>query len=110
MNNTHTIIVGFALALAPLASLHAAEQLRPANKPTADSKTAGEAGALRVRVGGKSYVSLGGEVGKAADDSINRFRSAPYDSLAWIRADLTGEKVSEFDDKKGHIKYRPYKN
>jgi len=55
-------------------------------------------------------VILGGEVGAAADASFNRFRSAPYDSLAWIRADLTGEQVSEFDDKRGHPKARPFKN
>lgn len=61
-------------------------------------------------VQGEVPVSLGGEVGKAADDSINRFRMAPYDSLAWLRADLTGEKVSEFDDKWGHIQRRPFKN
>jgi len=30
--------------------------------------------------------------------SLNRFSSVPYDSLAWLRADLTGEKASESDD------------
>jgi len=54
--------------------------------------------------------ALGGEVGAAAEASINRFSSAPFDSLAWLRADLTGEKVSEFDDQWGHIKHRPFKN
>ncbi len=55
-------------------------------------------------------VSLGGEVGAAAEASIGRFRAAPYDSLAWLRADLTGERVSEFDEKWGHIQNRPFKN
>jgi hypothetical protein len=55
-------------------------------------------------------VTLGGEVGEAAAASINRFRAAPYDSLAWLRADLTGEQVSEFDGKWGHLMNRPFKN
>ena len=55
--------------------------------------------------------TLGGEVGAAAEASINRFRSAPFDSLPWIRADLTGEKASEFDEAGwGHILFRPFKN
>ena len=54
-------------------------------------------------------VTLGGEVGAAAASS-NRFRLAPFDSLAWLRADLTGEQVSEFDQKWGHILNRPFKN
>ncbi len=53
---------------------------------------------------------LAGEVGVAADASFNRFRSLPFDSLAWLRADLTGEKVSQFDTKWGHPKSRPFKN
>jgi hypothetical protein len=55
-------------------------------------------------------VTLGGEVGAADKASINRFCSAPYDSLPWIRADLTGEKVSEFDNTWDHIQNRPFKN
>lgn len=56
-------------------------------------------------------ITLGGEVGAADKASINRFRSVPYDSLPWIRADLTGEKASEFDDAGwDHILFRPFKN
>jgi hypothetical protein len=56
-------------------------------------------------------VTLGGEVGAADKASINRFRSVPYDSLPWIRADLTGEKASEFDEAGwDHILFRPFKN
>ena len=56
-------------------------------------------------------VTLGGEVGAADKASINRFRSVPYDELPWIRADLTGEKASEFDEAGwDHILFRPFKN
>ncbi len=56
-------------------------------------------------------VTLGGEVGKAAADCAARFRFAPFDSLAWLRADLTGEKVSEADEADwGHVLKRPFKN
>jgi len=55
-------------------------------------------------------VTLGGEVGAAADVSQTRFRSAPFDSLAWLRADLTGEEASDFDRKNGDIRFRPFKN
>jgi hypothetical protein len=58
-------------------------------------------------------VTVGGEVGAAAAASIARFHSVPYDSLPWIRADLTGEKVSEFDNErlnKGNMLVRPFKN
>jgi len=58
----------------------------------------------------RKSITLGGEVGQAAHDSIMRFHSEPYDSLAWIRADLTGETVSQYDDKWGHVLRRPYKN
>jgi hypothetical protein len=59
----------------------------------------------------KPHVTLGGEVGVADKDSFTRFQSAPYDSLAWIRADLTGEKASDSDDAGwGHILFRPFKN
>ncbi len=56
-------------------------------------------------------VRLGGEVGAAERSSINRFRYVPYDSLPWIRADLTGEIASEFDEAGwDHILFRPFKN
>lgn len=59
----------------------------------------------------KPQVTLGGEVGVADKASFARFQSAPYDSLAWIRADLTGEKASDSDDAGwGHILFRPFKN
>lgn len=102
MKSTHIIKVAIAFALASQVTLHAADTPRPANKPTADSNTARQAGALRVLVGG--------EVGKAATDCTARFRSAPFDSLRWLRADLSGEKASEFDNKWGHVQRRPYKN
>lgn len=57
-----------------------------------------------------AQVSLGGEVGAAADAALKRFCSPPFDSLAWLRADLTGEKVSEFDGQRGHLLHRPFKN
>lgn len=57
-----------------------------------------------------AQVSLGGEVGVSADAAFNRFCSPPFDSLAWLRADLTGEKVSDFDSQKGHPLHRPFKN
>jgi Beta-L-arabinofuranosidase, GH127 len=54
---------------------------------------------------------LGGEVGAADQASRSRFSSLPYDSTAWIRADLTNEKASEFDDAGwGHKLNRPFKN
>jgi hypothetical protein len=55
-------------------------------------------------------VTFGGQVGAADKASLIRFRSAPFDSLPWLRADLTGEKVSEFDDTWDHIQNRPFKN
>ena len=56
-------------------------------------------------------VVLGGEVGVADKASLVRFRSAPFDSLPWIRADLSGEKASEFDEAGwGHLLFRPFKN
>ncbi len=42
--------------------------------------------------------NLGGEVGQAACATDARFRFAPFDSLPWLRADLTNEKVSDCDD------------
>jgi hypothetical protein len=56
-------------------------------------------------------VTLGGEVGKASADCTDRFRLPPFDSLPWLRADLTGEKAGEFDDADwGHVLKRPFKN
>ena len=55
-------------------------------------------------------VVLGGEVGRAADACAARLRVAPFDSLPWLRADLTGEKVTEFDAQWGHILNRPFKD
>src|SRR5512145_1039435 len=54
---------------------------------------------------------LGGEVGNAATACAARLRFAPFDSLPWLRADLTGEKASEFDEAGwGHVLFRPFKN
>ena len=59
----------------------------------------------------KAQVLLGGEVGEAAATCAARFHFAPFDSLPWLRADLTGEIASESDDAGwGHILYRPFKN
>ncbi|MEI6655323.1 MAG: beta-L-arabinofuranosidase domain-containing protein [Verrucomicrobiota bacterium] len=82
-------IFGASLLLTPLATLAAAEP--PSSNPNI-------------------LVTPGGEVGDAAMASMNRFRAAPYDSLAWLRADLTGERVTEFDGKWGHLMNRPFKN
>lgn len=53
--------------------------------------------------------SLGGAIGEAAAAANARFHTAPFDSLPWLRADLTHETVSEFDAKHGHPLCRPYK-
>ena len=55
-------------------------------------------------------ITLGGEVGAAADANMARFQSSPFDSVPWLRADLTGEKAPEFD-KIGEcgMPYRPFK-
>jgi Beta-L-arabinofuranosidase, GH127 len=64
-----------------------------------------------ARAADQPQVTLGGEVGEADKASLTRFCSAPYDSLPWIRADLTGEKASDSDDAGwGHILFRPFKN
>lgn len=55
-------------------------------------------------------VVLGGEVGNAAAACAARLRFAPFDSLPWLRADLTGEKVTESDDQWDHIMNRPFKD
>ena len=79
----------------PFAAVTAAEP------PTPGTDAKGEAAAPRVQ--------LGGEVGKAMADCMARLRSAPFDSLPWLRADLTGETVSEFDTVVTHVMRRPYK-
>jgi len=55
-------------------------------------------------------VVLGGDVGRAAASCAHRFLGDPFNSLPWLRADLTGEKISEFDDEWDHPKHRPFKN
>ena len=55
-------------------------------------------------------LTLGGEIGAAADANLARIRSAPFDDLAWLRADLTGETASDADTKKEEIRFRPFKN
>lgn len=56
-------------------------------------------------------VVLGGEVGNASAACAARLRFAPFDSLPWLRADLSGEQASEFDDAGwGHVLFRPFKN
>ena len=55
-------------------------------------------------------ITLGGEVGVAAEANMARFHSAPFDSVPWLRADLTGEKTAEFDKlSEGGMPYRPFK-
>lgn len=55
-------------------------------------------------------ITLGGEIGAAAEANVNRYRSAPFNSLPWLRADLTGENATECDTQRGHSMYRPYKH
>ena len=55
-------------------------------------------------------VSLRGAVGSAAREIAARLRQEPFSSLAWLRADVTGETVSEYDDVEDHAWYRPFKN
>lgn len=60
---------------------------------------------------GKSLdITLGGEVGNAATACSERFLFAPFDSLPWLRADLTNERVSAFDVGWDHVLIRPFKN
>ena len=55
-------------------------------------------------------ITLGGEVGVAAEANLARFHSAQFDSVPWLRADLTGEKTAEFDKlSEGGMPYRPFK-
>ncbi len=55
-------------------------------------------------------VTLAGEVGHAAATSAARLRCAPFDSLPWLRADLTNETVSEHDNNFHNVMRRPYKH
>jgi hypothetical protein len=55
-------------------------------------------------------IVLGGDVGRAAASGARRFLGDPFNSLPWLRADLTGEKVSEFDDQWDHPRHRPFKD
>jgi hypothetical protein len=64
---------------------------------------------LMLTAGSAERVTVGGEVGKAMADCTSRFRSPPFDSLPWLRADLTGETVSKDDDAGGSVMRRPYK-
>ena len=81
-----------ALLVTPLTNHAAAEPLAAPKSPT------------------QFQISLGGEVGVAAQANLARFRSAPFDSVAWLRADLTGEKAAEFDKiSEGGMPYRPFK-
>ncbi len=59
----------------------------------------------------KPVVTLAGEVGHAASSCAARFHFAPFDSVSWLRADLTGEKCTEHDEAPwGHVMKRPFKN
>jgi len=62
-----------------------------------------------LSAGGPPHVELSGEAGHAADISAARFRVAPFNSLPWLRADLTNETVSEHDDNFHNVMRRPYK-
>ena len=56
-------------------------------------------------------ITLGGEVGGAAEANLARFRSSPFDSVPWLRADLTGENAEEFNKiVEGGMPFRPFKN
>ena len=55
-------------------------------------------------------VRLGGAVGAADALSAERMRNDPYTSLPWLRADLTSEQVTEFDNKYSSVWYRPFKH
>lgn len=58
-----------------------------------------------------SQITLGGEVGVAADSNMARFRTSPFNSVPWLRADLTGENAPEFDKvSEGGMPFRPFKN
>ena len=77
-----------------------------------DATSNGRASSLSCRTSGVALprVVLGGEVGHAAVACAARFRFAPFDSLSWLRADLTNERVSAFDVGWDHVLIRPFKN
>lgn len=54
-------------------------------------------------------VTLGGEAGAAEKEITDRLGTYPFTSLAWLRADLTGEQVTEFDDTPGSEHRRRFK-
>ena len=56
------------------------------------------------------HITLGGEVGAAAEANMARLRSSPFDSVPWLRADLTGENAAEFDKLVDGMPFRPFKN
>jgi len=61
--------------------------------------------------GTDSRITLGGEVGVAAESNMARFGISPFDSVPWLRADLTGENAPEFDKvSEGGMPFRPFKN
>ena len=67
--------------------------------------------ALVSKTGIDYKITLGGEVGIAAESNMNRFRTPPFDSVPWLRADLTGESAPEFDKlSEGGMPFRPFKN
>ncbi len=55
-------------------------------------------------------INLGGEAGAAEKQITDRFDTKPFTSLAWLRADLTGEQVSERDDEWEYEYHRPFKH
>ena len=61
--------------------------------------------------GDAPQVVLSGEVGNASAACAARLRFAPFNSLPWLRADLSGEKATEHDEAGwGHVLFRPFKN
>ena len=57
-----------------------------------------------------SKISLQGPAGEEEAAIVRRFSQDPFSSLAWLRADLTGETVSAYDQIENHPWYRPFKN
>ncbi|PXA04390.1 hypothetical protein DDZ13_07610 [Coraliomargarita sinensis] len=54
-------------------------------------------------------VKLRGELGNASADCSARFYFTPFNSLSWLRADLTGEQATEHDEAgSGHLMKRPF--
>ena len=55
-------------------------------------------------------VTFYGEVGEAEQLAVQRMFQEPFGSLAWLRADLTNETVSEYDKYNGkfHRWNRPF--